>query len=377
MTKGGGMRSERIDTLIVGGGQAGLAAGYALKKQGRDFTILESNDRIGDSWRTRWDSLKLFTPAKFCKLPGVRFPGRSRHFPTKDEMGDYLEDYASRFDMDTRTGVRVEKLSRNGRTYVLETSDGVMEADNVVIASGAHQTPKVPAFAQDLDRRIVQLHSVEYKNPSQLRKGGVLIVGLGNSGAEIANEVSRTHTTYVSGKPSAQIPIKHQERGALIFFRLIRFIGHRVLTLRTPIGRKVQPKFIKQAAPLIRVKTKDLERAGVERVARVAGVENGRPVLEDGRVLDVANVIWCTGFREAYPWIDLPIFDETGRPRQYRGVVEESPGLYFMGVVFQYAASSDVLPGVGRDGEYIAKKLASRKPSRHHIGAKVVSGRSR
>jgi putative flavoprotein involved in K+ transport len=233
----------------------------------------------------------------------------------------------------------------------------------VVVATGANQVPKVPAFADELDSSIVQLHSSQYRHPSQLQEGAVLVVGAGNSGAEIAFEVSRTHPTYLSGKPSGQIPVRHGPAAARFFFPVVRFFGHHVLTLRTPIGRKVQPKFISHGAPLIRVKLKDLDGAGVKQVPRTVGVEGGRPALEDGRVLDVSNVIWCTGFREEFPWIDLPIFGEDGRPLHERGVVVGETGLYFVGLLFQYAMSSDVLPGIGRDAEYIAKHIASRAPN--------------
>jgi putative flavoprotein involved in K+ transport len=189
----------------------------------------------------------------------------------------------------------------------------------------------------------------------------VLVVGVGNSGAEIAYEVCKTHQTWLSGKPSAELPFKHGPAMARFVFPVVRFIGHHVLTMRNPLGRKVGPNFVTHAAPLIRVKTKHLTNAGVEQVGRTVGVQDGRPVLDDGRVLDVANVIWCTGFRQDYSWIDVPAFDESGRPIHKRGVAEQSPGLYFMGLLFQFAASSDVLPGVGRDAEYVAKHIASRR----------------
>jgi putative flavoprotein involved in K+ transport len=359
-----GNSTEHVDTIVIGGGQAGLASGYHLGKQGRSFVILEGNDRVGDSWRKRWDSLRIFTPAKFSGLPGMRIPGPRFSFPTKDEMGDYLERYATKFEMDVRTKVHVDRLARNGGGFVVTTSDGQrFEADNVVVATGSERISKTPDFASELGRDVVQLHSSEYKSPAQLADGAVLVVGCGNSGAEIAYEVSKTHQTFVSGKPSAQIPAKHGPMMARTIFRVIRFMGLHVLNLRTPIGRKIQPKFIKTAAPLIRVKTKDL-RQGAELVGRTAGINGGRPVLDDGRVLDVANVIWCTGFREEWPWIDIPVFGIDGRPVQYRGVVSDAPGLYFVGVRFQYAAASDVLPGVGRDAEYVAKQIASRHTSR-------------
>jgi putative flavoprotein involved in K+ transport len=279
-------------------------------------------------------------------------------FPTKDEMADYLEAYAARFELPVRTGVEVDGLSREGDRFIITSGDRRFEAKHVVVATGANQVPKIPAFADELHSTIMQLHSSQYYRPSQLQEGVVLVVGAGNSGAEIAFEVSRLHPTYLSGKPSGQIPVRHGPAAARFVLPLVRFVGHHVLTLRTPIGRKAQPRFISHGAPLIRVKLKDLAAAGVEQVPRTVGIEDGRPVLEDGRVLDVSNVIWCTGFREEFPWIDLPIFDENERPLHERGVVVGEPGLYFVGLLFQYAGTSDVLPGVGRDAEYIAKHIA-------------------
>jgi putative flavoprotein involved in K+ transport len=349
---------ERFDTVIIGGGQAGLATGYHLAKRDLPFVILDANERIGDAWRKRWDSLRLFTPARYDGLQGWRFPAPAFSFPTKDEMADYLEAYAARFELPVRTGVEVDALSREGDRFIITSGNRRIEAKHVVVATGAHQIPKIPAFAGELHSSITQLHSSQYRRPSQLQEGAILVVGAGNSGAEIAFEVSRTHHTYLSGKPSGQIPLRHGPAAARFVLPVVRFAGRHVLTLRTPIGRKAQPKFISHSAPLVRVKLKDLAAAGVEQVPRTVGIEDGRPALEDGRVLDVSNVIWCTGFREEFPWIDLPIFGEDGRPLHERGVVIGEPGLYFVGLVFQYAATSDVLPGVGRDAEYIAKHIA-------------------
>jgi putative flavoprotein involved in K+ transport len=356
--------SEYLETVIIGGCQAGLSVGYHLKKLGRrPFVILDANEQIGDSWRKRWDSLRLFTPARYSGLTGWRFPAPAVSFPTKGEMADYLESYASRFDLPVRTGIKVDALFRQDDRYVLTSGDGRFEADHVVVATGANQIPKVPPFANELHPGIVQLHSSQYRNPSQLQEGAVLVVGAGNSGAEIAFEVSRTHPTFLSGKPSGELPVRHGPAMARFVFPLIRFVGNHVLTLSTPIGRKVQPKVISHGAPLIRVKLKDLAAAGVEHVPRTVGVQSGRPVLEDGGVLEVSNVIWCTGFGEEFSWIELPIFGEDGRPMHERGVVVGETGLYFVGLHFQYALSSDVLPGVGRDAEYIAKHIASREPN--------------
>jgi putative flavoprotein involved in K+ transport len=364
--------SERFETVIVGGGQAGLSVGYHLAKRGRPFVILDAYERIGDAWRERWDSLRLFTPAKYDGLAGMRFPAHSVSFPTKDEMAEYLADYAARFELPVRTGVRVDGLSREGDRYVVSSGTRRFEADNVVVATGASHIPKVPAFALDVDPSIVQLHSSEYRNPAQLREGGVLVVGVGNSGAEIAYEISRTHTTWLSGKPTAQIPFRHGPRAARFAFPMVRFLGMHVLTVRTPIGRKARPYFLSHATPLIRVKLKDLAAAEVEQVPRTVGAREGLPELADGRVMDVANVIWCTGFRYDFGWIDLPIFGEDGQPVHRRGIALADPGLSFVGLEFQFAATSDVLPGVGRDAEYVAKHIASRRPNRKAAGAELV-----
>ena len=281
--------SEHFDTVIIGGGQAGLATGYHLAKRDLPFVILDANERIGDAWRKRWDSLRLFTPARYDRLQGWRFPAPALSFPTKDEMADYLESYAARFDLPVRTGVEVDGLSREGDRFIITSGNHRFESRHVVVATGAHQVPKVPAFADELLSSIMQLHSSQYRRPSQLQEGAVLVVGAGNSGAEIAFEVSRLHPTYLSGKPSGQIPVRHGPAAARFFFPVVRFVGHHVLTLGTPIGRKAQPGFISHGAPLIRVKLKDLAAAGIEQVARTVSIEDGRPVLKDGRVLDVSN----------------------------------------------------------------------------------------
>ena len=356
--------SERVQTLILGGGQAGLAVGYHLARRDLPFLILDANERIGDSWRRRWDSLRLFTPARYNALPGMAFPGPARVFSTKDEVADYLAAYAARFELPLRTGIRVDRLSRNGTGFMVEAGDRRFEADNVVVAMGSDQVPRMPAFADQLDPGIVQLHSGEYRNPAQLQEGSVLVVGAGNSGAEIAIEVVKQHPTWLAGKESGHVPFRIERAAAKFVFLplLFRFIGHRVLTVRTPIGRRMRPKLLSHGAPLVRVKPKDVVAAGIERVPRVVGARGGLPLLEDGRVLEAANVIWCTGFRPDFSWIDLPVFgdeDEPIEPIHRRGIVPNEPGLYFVGLFFLYAMSSGFLPGVGRDAAHIVKAIAS------------------
>ena len=364
------MQHERMETVIIGGGQAGITAGYHLAKAGRRFVILDANDRIGDAWRNRWDSLRLFTPALFSRLPGMRLDMPNWSFPTKDEQADYLEAYAAHFELPVRTGLRVERLEKADGRFVVSAGHETYEAENVIVATGAHNIPKTPAFAAELDPRIVQLHSSAYRNPAQLQEGDVLVVGAGNSGAELALELSRSHRVLLSGPRVAEIPVKHGTFPARLGFRVFRFLGHRVLKKSNVLGRKLGAKLILEADPLIRTRSKELDAAGVERVPRVTEVQDGRPVLEDGRRPDVANVVWCTGFRTDFGWIDLPVFDEAGEPNHVRGVVESEPGLYFLGLVFLFSLSSDVLPGAGRDAAYVARHIAhqprraAKSPSR-------------
>src|SRR4029453_17750677 len=355
------MTRTRVEAVIIGGGQTGLPAGYCLANRGRPFVILDENERVGDAWRNRWDSLRLFTPAHFSRLPGKRLDQPNSSFPTKDERADYLEAYAQAFDLRVRTGVHVDRLEKDGGRFVVSAGEHTYEAENVIVATGAHHIPKTPAFAAELDPRIVQLHSAAYRNPSQLQEGDVLLVGAGNSGAELAIELRDSHRVLLAGPKLGEIPVKHGTLPSRLGFRVFRFLGHRVVKRSNRIGRKLAAKLLHPARPLIRTRSKELAAAGVERVPRVTRVVNGRPALEDGRVLDVANVVWATGFRPEFGWIDLPVFDETGQPNHERGVVEAEPGLYFLGLIFLYSFSSDVLPNRGRDANHVAKHIVARQ----------------
>jgi putative flavoprotein involved in K+ transport len=358
--------AERYETVIIGGGQAGLATGYHLARLGRSFVILEADRRIGDVWRRRWDSLHLFTPARHDGLPGWKFPAKGWSFPSRDDMADYLEAYAARFGLPVRTGMPVDGVIRNGDgSYVVSAAGRRFEADNVVVATGAYQIPTVPAFASQLDPGIVQLHSSDYRGPSQLRDGGgVLVVGAGNSGAEIALEAAGAHRVWLSGREVGAIPFRIGGLPArLLLERLVlRVLFHRVLTVKTPMGRKMRARMGSRGTPLIRVRPEEITAAGVERVPRVAGVKDGLPVLEDGRVLEVANVVWSTGFRHDFSWIDLPGLGD-GEPFHRRGVVDGQPGLYLVGLHFLYAMSSAMIQGAGRDAEHVARHIAARVPS--------------
>lgn len=359
-------RTTRVNTVVIGGGQAGLSVGHHLARRGVEFVILDASARVGDTWRHRWDSLRLFTPARHAGLDGMPFPAPPFSFPTKDEMADYLESYAGRFALPVRSGVRVDRLSRQGNRFLVAAGSTRFEAENVVVAMANHQRPRVPPFAGELDPGIVQLHSFEYRRPAQLRAGDVLVVGAGNSGAEIALDAVEGHRTWLAGRETGHVPFRIDGLASrLVLSRLVlRVVFHRVLSLATPIGRRVRPKMLHRAAPLIRTRPRDLTAAGVVRVPRVVGVRGGLPLLADGRVLDVANVVWCTGYDPGFSWIDLPVFDASGDPQQEAGIVASQPGLFFVGLHFLYAFSSEMLHGVGRDAARVAQVIAERGWSR-------------
>lgn len=362
--------TERFETIVIGGGQAGLATGYQLARRGHPFVILDAGDRVGDSWRNRWESLRLFTPARYDSLPGMPFPAPASTYPTKDEIADYLESYATGFDLPIRGGVKVDRLFKEGERFVVTAGDLRFEAENVVVATGAYHAPRVPAFAPQLAPSILQMHSSQYRDPTQLRNGGVLVVGAGNSGAEIALDVAPHHRTWLSGRDPGQEPTRAGSRPDRLFTPVMWFMASRVVNVSNPIGKKVRDRFIDppRGIPLGRARRKDILAAGIERVPRTTDVRDGSPMLEDGRVLDVTNVIWCTGFAPDYSWIDLPIVGENGYPTHTRGVVESQPGLYFMGLLFLSTLSSALVGGVGRDAEHVARHLTATRSYRSEDG---------
>jgi putative flavoprotein involved in K+ transport len=363
------LETEQFDTVIVGGGQAGLAVGYHLTRQAHSCVILDANDRVGDSWRKRWPSLRLYSPAVADALPGLRFPAPPYSFPSGTDMAEYLDAYARRFALPVQTGVRVDALEKDGDRYVVVAGDRRLQAANVVVATGGfqHDSPVIPAFAGELDPRIRQLHSADYRSPADLQEGAVLVVGAAHSGGDIAYEVAHAgHRTLLSGRDTGQIPFAIESRKARVIFPLLRFAATRVITDKTPIGRKAKPKIRAHGGPLLRVRRRELEAAGVERVLeRTVGVQGGKPVLADGRVADVANVVWCTGFGHDYTWIRFPVpLDADGFPEQKRGVVPSSPGLYFVGLPFLHSFASMLVLGAGRDGERVARHILHRAGGR-------------
>jgi len=349
---------ESFHTVIVGGGQAGLAAGYFLARQGVKFTILDGQARTGDAWRCRWESLRLFTPSQFDGLPGMPFPRPKNYFPTKDEVADYLEDYADQFHLPVRHNLKVESLSRDGTTYRVNAGPNRFSAGNVIVATGPYHRPFVPDFAGQLDRQVFQLHTSAYYNPQQIPVDSLLVVGAGNSGVEIALELARAgKRVWLAGRDVGRLP-SNSPLGRVLDGRPMWWVITHLLTVDTPMGRKVQAASSHGGTPLGRASRRELVEAGIPLAPRVSGVQSGHPSLEDGQVLPVEGVIWATGYRPDYEWIHLPILDEHGYPRHTRGAAQGAPGLYFLGLHFQTGLSSPLLGGVGKDAGMIAQMIA-------------------
>lgn len=342
--------------------------GYYLSQQESDFTILDANKRVGDVWRDRWDSLRLFTQAQHSSLPGMPFPAKEDYYPTKDEMADYLETYADRFDLPVQLDTRVDSLTRNGERYTLTTDSQRFHADHVVVATGPFRHPAIPEFSDALDSSITHLHSSAYRNPAQL-PDSVLVVGAGNSGAEIANELAATdRRTLLAGRDVGNFPLR------LFNSRLFWLLAGTILTSDTILGRKLQKEAKEYTDPLIRLSSKSLRQAGVTRVSRMDGVVDGMPRLEDGRVLDVAVVVWATGFRPDYSWIAVPelTLDEDGYPVHDRGVVDGEPGLYFVGLSYQHTLVSATVGGVCTDARHIADTLRTETTAENPGGSTLT-----
>ncbi len=347
---------EAFNTIVIGGGQAGLAAGYFLKKRGVDFVILDENTRTGETWRQRWDNLRLFTPSQNNGLPGMKFPKPDFYFPTKDEAADFLDAYASYFSLPVRYGVKVDAFQRNEAGYRLSSGDASFHAHNVIVATGAFHTPRIPSNAPELNHGIFQLHSVAYHNPKDVPAQNIVVVGAGNSGAEIALDLAKAgKQVWLAGRDVGRIPAN--ELGRFLGGKPYWWFLRHVMTIDTPLGRRMKANVLSHGNPLVRIKHEEISDAGVEFTARLTGARDGKPLLEDGRTLPAEGIIWATGFRPDYHWINLPVFDETGRPRHLRGIVPEAPGLYFVGLHFQTGLTSSLLGGVGADAKYITSKI--------------------
>jgi putative flavoprotein involved in K+ transport len=342
-----------LNVIVIGGGQAGLAAGHYLAKRDLRFVILEAASRVGDSWRSRWDSLVLFSPARYSSLPGLPFPGEPDRYPGKDEMGDYLELYAQELDLPVRLESRVRSLSRVDGRYVAEVEGTAYEAPAVIVAAGGFQRPQVPGLASELTPDVVQIHSAEYRRPDELPPGPVMVVGAAASGLQIADELADERKVYIS--VGSRVPsLPDFILGKEVFWWLDHLPLTRI-TIDTPLGRRMSRRPLIKGDSLRKLSRRDT----VERVERAVEARGRAIVCDDGRAVEVPSVVWATGFRADYSWIDIPAFDDTGLPIHRRGVTE-FPGLYFLGMRWQHNLGSSLIGWVRHDAEFIADHAAER-----------------
>ena len=355
------------EVIVVGGGQAGLAIGYFLAQQGRDFAILEAAEEPAAAWRERWDSLKLFTPARYSGLPGLRFPGDPDSYPGHDDLMAYLTEYARHFALPVVLGSRVGAVRRTAGRYLVELGDRSYTADQIVVATGPFQVPFVPPIAERVAQDVLQLHSTEYRVPGDFPDGPVLVVGGGNTGFQIAEELSATREVHLS-IGSRQTPLPQRILGRDLFWYLEKTAAMRKST-DTRIGRRLAGR-----DTLIGSNPRTLRKQHGVRLRPRAVEACGRTVrFSDGSELDVSAVIWATGFRNDHSWIDAPIFDDRHRVVHRRGVTD-SPGLYFLGLTWQYTRGSALIGWVADDAAYIADQIKTFRTDRSKLAAAKAVG---
>jgi putative flavoprotein involved in K+ transport len=355
------MPDQHYDVIVVGGGQAGLALGYYLAQHDRDFVILEREQDVAAAWRDRWDSLTLFTPRAYDSLPGLEFPGDPDGYPTAREVLSYLHGYAAHFDLPIRLSTTAKRLARERDAFAVELDDGRVTADQVVIATGPFQEPRVPDLAERLGPEVVQMHSAHYRRPSDLPEGRVMVVGGGNTGYQIAHELAATRETHIAiGTPQSVLP--QRLLGRDLFFVLTK-TGLIRKSVETRIGQRLSRK-----ETLVGPLPKIAKRLGVISHGRATEASGRTVTFADGGQLEVASVVWATGFRYDHSWIDLPLTDADGRIKHRRGVTD-IPGLYTLGLQWQYTRGSALLGFVKDDAEFIAGQIAARAGARQRLDA--------
>jgi putative flavoprotein involved in K+ transport len=340
-----------LDVLVIGGGQAGLAMGYQLARRGLNFQIVDAAG-LGDTWRSRWDSLLLFTPAQYANLPGLPFPAGPDTYPGKDDVADYLQRYAAQFQLPVRPHTKVTSLTRSDGVYVAKAGEDVVEARQVVVATGPFQIPFIPPVAKALDPDVRQLHSVDYRHPEAVPPGRVLVVGAANSGCQIAEELSATHQVELAA--GQRIPtVPQRPLGRDLWWWASRLRLDRV-TVSSRLGRRLSQRDVVIGGGPRRL----ARRHGVRIRPRVTGAAGRTVTFADGDTGEVDVVVWATGFRVDHSWIEIPgVRDQRGRVRHQRGVTP-SPGLYLLGQTWQHTRGSALLKWVGNDAAFLAEQIA-------------------
>ena len=348
--------TDHHDVVVVGGGQAGLAIGHLLAREGRQVTILEAAEAPASAWRTRWDSLRLFTPVRYDSLPGRPFPGHPDTYPGRDDVVAYLTDYARDFELPVELDSTVRAVRRGDRGYLVELDDRTYEADHVVVATGPFQIPHVPAVAERLDPDIVQFHSSAYRTPGDVPAGRVLVVGGGNTGFQIAEELSRTHDVHLS-IGARQTPLPQRIAGRDLF-RYLEATGLLGKTADSRIGQRM-----KHRETLIGSSPRAARRRhGIHLRGRTLDTSGPEVTFSDGTQLEASSVVWATGFGLDHSWIHAPVFDANGQLIHERGVTA-SPGLYFLGLPWQHTRGSALLGWVKDDAEYLARQISAMPPT--------------
>jgi putative flavoprotein involved in K+ transport len=347
-------RTPSFDVVVIGGSQASLAIGYHLAQRGLRFVILDAGSETGHVWRSRWDSLTLFTPAQYSGLPGMAFPSPKDTYPSKDDVAAYLQSYTSAFDLPVRLNARVTSLTQRDGAYVVATADEEFTANQVVVATGPFQAPFVPPVAGEMDKAVFQIHSADYRNPAQLPEGGqVLVVGGGNSGFQIAEELAATRKVDLAvGK---RVPSLPQRLLGKDLFWWLSGIGFMNISIDSRLGRKLAKRDV-----LIGSNPRRLRRSGVTLRKRLTRAKGRRAVFDDGSEQDIDAIVWATGYRSDFSWIDIPtIKDESGGIIHRRGVTDD-PGVLFIGLTWQHTRGSALIGFVGDDAAFIAGRIDSR-----------------
>jgi putative flavoprotein involved in K+ transport len=353
----------QTEVIVIGGGQAGLAMGYRLAQRGIGFVILDAAQHVGDAWRTRWDSLRLFTPARYSSLPGMPFPGDPDRYPGKDEVAEYLEAYATRFALPVRTGERVLALQRGPEGWIAATATTRYEAPQVVVATGPFQRPAIPGLSRGLPAEVVQIHSASYRNPAQLPTGDVLVVGAGNSGVQIAEELALTHRVHLAvGERMPRLP--QRVMGKNLFWWLEK-TGVMDVSVDSLLGRRMS-----RTDTLIGKSPRMLRSVCLH--GRAMEVQGDAVLTADGGHVSPTSVVWATGFRPHFGWIEAPVLDGRGAPVHRRGVTS-APGLYFLGLSWLYTRGSALIGWVGRDAEHLAPKVEARALATRTMTAESVA----
>ena len=347
---------ELLDVVVIGGSQAGLATAWQLARRNLRFVVLDAGPELGDTWRSRWDSLTLFTPTQYDALPGMAFPGPADTYPGKDAVVGYFKAYAAAFNLPVRLNSRVTRLGQTAEGFEARTTDDVFRARQVVVATGPFQVPFVPPAAQRLDDSVTQLHSAGYRNPGALPAGPVLVVGGGNSGFQIAEELAATRQVDLSIATRAPI-LPQRLAGKDLFWWLTR-LGLMHVAAGSRLGQRMSSREF-----IIGSSRRRLQAAGVRFRPAVAGADGRTVRFADGASLDVQVVIWATGYRPDYSWIHIPGVAHDGTVVHRRGATDV-PGLYFVGLSWQHTRGSALLGFVNDDAAYLAGRIGAG----HQIG---------